>query len=48
MTLDYDVYINKIAYDILYPIDYTTIGAQFSSKSAKIPDPSLPTDGKEP
>ena len=48
MTLDWDAYTNKIAYDTLHPMDHATTGAQSSSKSAKIPDPLLLTDGKEP
>ena len=48
MTLDWDAYANKIAYDTLHPVDHTTAGGQSSSKSAKIPDPLLLTDGKEP
>ena len=48
MTLDWDVYINKIAYDTLHPVDHTTTGGWSSSKLAKIPDPPLLTDGKEP
>ena len=48
MTLDWDAYANKIAYDTLHPVDHTTAGGQSSSKSAKIPDPPLLTDGKEP
>ena len=48
MTLDQDAYANKIAYDTLHPVDHTTAGGQSSSKSAKIPDPLLLTDGKEP
>ena len=48
MTLDYDAYVNKITYDTLHPVDHTTTGGQSSSKSAKIPDPPLLTDGKEP
>ena len=26
MTLNYDAYTNKIAYDTLYPVDHTTAG----------------------
>ena len=48
MTLNQDVYANKIAYNTLHPVDHTTAGRQSSSKSAKIPDPLLLTDGKEP
>lgn len=48
MTLDWDAYANKITYDTLHPVDHTTAGAWSSSKSAKIPDPLLLTDGKEP
>ena len=48
MTLNQDAYTNKIAYDTLHPVDHTTAGGQSSSKSAKIPDPPLLTDGKEP
>ena len=48
MTLDRDAYANKIAYDTLHPVDHATAGARSSSKSAKIPDPPLLTDGKEP
>ena len=48
MTLDWDAYANKIAYDTLHLVDHTTTGGQSSSKSAKIPDPPLLTDGKEP
>ena len=48
MTLDWDVYTNKITYDTLHPVDHTTASGQSSSKLAKIPDPSLLTDGKEP
>ena len=48
MTLDCDVYANKIAYNTLYSIGYPTAGGQSSSKLAKIPDPPLLTDGKEP
>ena len=48
MTLDQDAYTNKITYDTLHPVDHTTAGAQSSSKSAKIPNPLLLTDGKEP
>ena len=48
MTLDCDVYANKIAYDTLHPVDHTTAGGWSSSKLAKIPDPPLLTDGKEP
>ena len=48
MTLNQDAYANKIAYDTLHPMDHTTAGGQSSSKSAKIPDPLLLTDGKEP
>ena len=48
MTLDQDVYANKITYDTLYPVDHTTAGAWPSNKLAKIPDPLLLTDGKEP
>ena len=48
MTLDWDAYANKIAYDTLHPVDHTTTGGQLSGKSAKIPDPLLLTDGKEP
>ena len=48
MTLDHDAYANKITYDTLHPVDHTTTGGWFSSKLAKIPDPLLLTDGKEP
>ena len=48
MTLDCDAYANKITYDTLHHVDHTTAGGQSSSKSAKIPDPPLLTDGKEP
>ena len=48
MTLDWDAYANKIAYDTLHPVDHTTAGAWPSNKLAKIPDPLLLTDGKEP
>ena len=48
MTLDRDAYANKIAYDTLHHVDHTTAGGRSSSKSAKIPDPPLLTDGKEP
>ena len=48
MTLDRDAYTNKITYDTLHPVDHTTAGGRSSSKSAKIPDPPLLTDGKEP
>ena len=48
MTLDQDIYTNKIIYDTLYPVDHTTADRQSSSKSVKIPDPLLLTDGKEP
>ena len=47
MTLDWDAYTNKIAYDTLYPMDHTTTDAWPSNKSAKISDPLLLTDGKE-
>ena len=48
MTLDWDTYVNKIAYDTLHSVDHTTAGGWSSSKLAKIPDPLLLTDGKEP
>ena len=48
MILDQDTYANKIAYDTLHSVDHTTVGGQSSSKSAKIPDPLLLTDRKEP
>lgn len=48
MTLDWDAYANKIAYDTQHPVDHTTAGARPSNKLAKIPDPLLLTDGKEP
>ena len=48
MTLDQDIYTNKIAYDTLHPVDHTTASRWFFSKSAKIPDSSLLTDEKEP
>ena len=48
MTLDCDAYANKITYDTLHPVDHTTAGRWSSSKLAKIPDPLLLTDGKEP
>ena len=48
MTLDRDAYANKIAYDTLHPVGHTTAGGRSSSKSAKIPDPLLLTDGNEP
>ena len=48
MTLDCDAYANKIAYNTLHPAGHTTAGGRSSSKSAKIPDPLLLTDGKEP
>lgn len=48
MTLDHDAYTNKIAYNTLHPVGHTTAGGQSSSKLAKIPDPLLLTDGKEP
>ena len=48
MTLDQDAYTNKIAYDTLHPMDHTTAGGWSSSKLAKIPDPPLLTNGKEP
>ena len=48
MTLDQDAYTNKITYDTLHPVNHTTAGRWSSSKSAKIPDPPLLTDGKEP
>ena len=48
MTLDCDAYANKIAYNTLHHVDHTTVGGWSSSKSAKIPDPPLLTDGKEP
>ena len=48
MTLNQDAYTNKITYNTLHPVDHTTAGAWSSSKSAKIPDPPLLTDGKEP
>ena len=48
MTLDQDIYTNKIIYDTLYPVDHTTADRQSSSKSVKIPDPLLLTDKKEP
>ena len=48
MTLDCDAYANKITYDTLHPVGHATAGGQSSSKLAKIPDPPLLTDGKEP
>ena len=48
MTLDRDAYANKITYNTLHPVGHTTAGGRSSSKSAKIPDPPLLTDGKEP
>ena len=48
MTLDCDAYANKIAYNTLHPAGHPTAGGWSSSKSAKIPDPPLLTDGKEP
>ena len=48
MTLDHDAYTNKIAYNTLHPVGHPTAGGQSSSKLAKIPDPLLLTDGKEP
>ena len=48
MTLDWDAYANKIAYDTLHSVDHATAGAWSSSKLAKIPNPLLLTDGKEP
>ena len=48
MTLNQDAYTNKITYNTLHPVDHTTAGGQSSSKSAKISDSPLLTDGKEP
>lgn len=50
MTADRDAYANKIAYNTLHPTNQTSAGDERPSyrKSAKIPDPPLLTDGKEP
>ena len=49
--MDHDAYANWLAWDLLNPNHHVATERTeqpFSHKSAKIPDPSLLTDGKEP
>lgn len=50
MMADQDAYANRIAQDTLHCMGHAGVDGErpASHKSAKIPDPPLLTDGKEP